>query len=76
MSFEVIAHEVSHIVSGYFLAFINEYSRGISDIDNREVDYYEDYNELFAYIVGSLCNQIICAYYKYYENDTEEENDN
>lgn len=72
-----VAHEVSHAVIGYFNRKIDNFNeiftpklddKGRLDLDKAN----EDLEELFAYMVGNMTDQIATFYIDKYEKDKED----
>lgn len=55
ISQDYVAHESTHAVLNYLSYFLKD---TISDIFNEESENYEKNNELIAYMIGGLCEDI------------------
>ncbi len=65
-----IAHESTHAVIGYYNRKLKDCqdiftrTNELGDILDEEVPSEEDLEELFAYMVGNISDQIVCGYKK------------
>lgn len=76
-----VAHEISHAVIGYFNRKIDNYNEiFIPRLDNKgRLDLDKANNELeelFAYMVGNMTDQIVTFYIDKYNKDKEESSNN